>query len=109
MRDVLQQWFVLLAQRDPMVAVYVRTVEPVAIPPPDFIENLVPLFGGHAIDDQSGGGNRLTALIALRRRIINSKARRASHHYFRTVAGHRITKNVVGDGRFLAILERQDA
>src|SRR5713101_3976609 len=109
MRDVLQQRAILFAERHPVIAVHVRYVEPVAIPSPDFIENLVPLFGGHPIDDQSGRGNRLAALIALRSRIINGKGRTGSHHYLRTVMRHRIETDVVGDGGFLAILEREDA
>ena len=50
MGHILQQRFVLLAQRDPVVAVHVRNVEPVAIASPNLIEDLVPLVNRNSIN-----------------------------------------------------------
>src|SRR6266404_9995716 len=109
MRDILQERLVLFAQRYPVIAMHVRDIEPVAITPPDFIEDLVPLLGGHAVDGETGGGNRFAGLIALRSCVIETEARTLSHQNFRTVARHRITVDVVGDSGLLAILECEDA
>src|SRR5438876_8511875 len=108
MRYVLEQRAILFAQRHPIVAMHVRYVEPVAIAAPDFIENLVPLLGGDTIDDQSGRRNRLAASVALRSRIINGKGRPVARQDFGAVVRHGIATDVVGDGGFLAILERED-
>ena len=76
----------MLAQRDPIIAVHVRHIEPIAIAAPDFVEDLVPFFGRHAIDGQAGGRNRLAALVTLRRCIVKTKALRAAHEDFRSIA-----------------------
>ena len=51
MCDVLKQRFVLLAQGDPIETMHVWHVEEIPVPPPDFIEDLVPFLGRNAIDD----------------------------------------------------------
>src|SRR3989475_10522988 len=108
MRDVLQQRLVLLAQRHPVIAVHVRHVEPVAITPPDFVEDLVPLFGRHPIDDQAGGGDWLLRFVALWGRVEQTERWSLAHEHLRAIVRHRITINVIGDRGFFSILERED-
>src|SRR6266550_7891805 len=98
MGDVLQEWLVLFTQRYPVIAVHVRHIEPVAITPPDFVEDLVPLFGGYPIDSQAGGRNRFSAFVSLRCRVKETEARGLSGQDFCAVAGDRITEDVIGDG-----------
>jgi len=50
MGDVLKQRLVLFAQGDPVIAVHIRNVEPIAIPSPNLIEDLVPFFNRNSID-----------------------------------------------------------
>src|SRR6266566_1006208 len=109
MGDVLQQWLILFAQRDPVIAVHVRHIEPVAITPPDFVEDLVPLFGGYPVDSQASGRNRFSAFVSLRCRVKETEARGLSDQNFCTVAGYRITEDVVSDGGFFSILKSKDA
>src|SRR5258708_34038684 len=108
MGHVLQQRLVLFAQRYPVIAVHVRYIKPVAITPPHFIEDLVPLFGGYAIDRESGGGHWLAAFVALRSCVIEAESRSLSHQDFRPVARHRITEDVLGDSRLFAVLKGKD-
>src|SRR5207247_2517975 len=44
MSHVLQQRLVLLAQRHPVITMHVRNIEEVAVTPPYFVKDLVPLF-----------------------------------------------------------------
>ena len=86
MRDVFQQRPVLLAQRHPVIAVHIRNIEPVAITPPDFVENLVPFFDGNAIEYQACCRNSFPGPIALRVRVVEVESRSLAQHHFRSVA-----------------------
>src|SRR6202140_1724417 len=109
MSDVLQQRLVLLAQRHPVITVHVGHIEPIAISPPDLVEDLVPLFGRYAVDDQPGCGNRLSRFVAERSRVIKTECRSLTYENFRTVTGHRVTADVIGDRGFLPIFKCEDA
>ncbi len=109
MRHVLQQRFVLFAQRYPVIAVHVGHIEPIAIAPPDFVENLGPLFSRHAIDHKSGCGNRFAGFVSLWRCIIKTKGRAVPHQDLCAVARHCITINVVRDRCLFPILKSKDA
>ena len=87
---------------------HVRHVEPVAITAPDFVEDLVPFFHRHAIDDQTGDGDRLLCAVALGRCVEQTERRALPHEHLRTIARHRISVDVIGDHGFLSILERED-
>ncbi len=108
MGDVLQERFVLFAQRYPVIAMHVRHIEPVAITPPDFVEDLVPLFGRNTIHNQTGRCYRLAGLVTQRSCVVETKSWSLPHQNFRPIARHRITENVVGDDRLFAFLKGED-
>src|SRR2546425_5196916 len=108
MCDIFQQRLVLLAQRRPVITVHVRHVEPVAITPPDFVEDLVPLFGRHAIDDQAGHRDWLLGSVALWRRVEQTERGALPHEDLRPIIRHRISVDVIRDRVFFSILERED-
>src|SRR5437764_7384205 len=106
---VWQQWLVLIAPRDTVKAVHVRHIEPIAIAAPDFIEDLIPFFSGHAIDYEARGRNWFARFVALRRRIIQTKTWPLPRQDFRTVARHRIAATqIVNQRRLFSIFQRKE-
>ena len=108
MLHILQQRLVLFAQGHPIVAVHIRHVEPVAIPPPDFVEDLVPFLLRHAINNQPGGGNRLPGFVALRRGVVKVVTRALDHEQLGAVVGKHEAANVFRDRRLFAIFESKN-
>ena len=104
MGDVLQQRPVAVAQRLPVVAVHVLDVEEVAEPPPDLVEDLRPFLGRHAVDHQPAGGHR-GGVAAARR--VDVPATPCAHQHPFAVPRHGVAADAVGDGRRLAVLERE--
>src|SRR5687768_2010725 len=108
MRNVLQHWLVLLAQRDPVVAVHVWHIEKVAIPPPNFVKDLVPLFSGNAIDKQAGRRDWFSGFVTLRSCVVKVVAWSLRHQEFRSIFGHHVAADVFSDRGLFAILESKD-
>src|ERR1043165_4924938 len=109
MGHILQQRLVLLAQRDPVEAVHIRHIEPVAITSPNLVEDLVPFFSRHAIDIQTRSRNGLARSFALRRRVVKVVSGSLSNENFRAVVRKRVAAHVVDERRLLAILQRINA
>src|SRR5262249_21443731 len=76
---VLQQWLVLLAQSNPVVAMHVRYVEIVAIASPDFVEDLLPFLRRHAVVHKPANRHRFLVAIALRGRVQHAETRTLSY------------------------------
>src|SRR6185295_9023984 len=101
---------ILFAQRFPIVAVHVWNVEEIPVSPPRLVEYLVPLFGGHAINSETGCGDGFAALVALRRRIVNPPAPAGSgNQQLRTIIRHRPASRVFNERRLFAIFDRVDS
>src|SRR6266545_1679426 len=84
---------------------HIRNVEPVAITPPNFIEDLRPLLSRNPIDKKSSGRNRLLCFVSLWRRIVKVVRRALGHQHFRTIFRKRVAADVFGNRRLLTILE----
>src|SRR5262249_61351379 len=87
---------------------HVGYVKPVAITTPDFIEDLIPLFDRYAINHQPGSRNRFSALVALRRGVVEIQRRPLSHQHLRAIAREGIATDILGQHSFFAILKRED-
>ena len=107
MTHVFEQRLVLFAQCDPIVAVHVRHIEPIAITAPHFVEDLVPLFDWNSIDIQSSGRNCFARFIACGRRIVKVVTLALANKHFRTIVRKSVAANVVGQCGFFAILYRK--
>src|SRR6266511_2234919 len=84
---------------------HIRNVEPVAITPPNFIEDLRPLLSRNPIDKKSSGRTRLLRFVSLWRRIVKVVSRALGHQHFRTIFRKRVAADVFGNRRLLTILE----
>src|SRR5580765_3090289 len=87
---------------------HVRNIEPVAITPPYFIEDLVPFLRWNPVDKKSPGRNRLLRLVSLRSGVIEVVAGTLRHQQLRSVVGKRIAADVFGNRRLLTIFESKN-
>ena len=99
----------MLAQRVPVEPVHVLDVEKVAVSPPYFVKDLIPLFGGHAVGCKPCGRDGLSRLSPIGRRVVKIVRRPLSYEHLRAVIRQRVAANVFGQQRLFAVFQRIDS
>ena len=103
MGDVPEERAIAVSEGLPVVAVEVFDIEEVAIAPPDLVEDLGPLLRRHAVDGEIGGGDRLLAVLALGRGVVEVERRPLLHQHLRAVGRQGVAADLLGQRRLLAI------
>src|SRR5262245_29211867 len=88
---------------------HVRNIEPVAISSPDFVEDLIPLFGRDAIYEQTCSRNSLASAFTLRSRVVQVCAWSLKHQYLRSIVRKCVAANIFNKRCLFPILNRVDA
>src|SRR5579859_272757 len=108
MGDEVHQRAVLRQQRVPVVAVHVFDVEEVAVTAADFVVHFDPLFVGHAINHEVGGGNGFGTGLPFRLGIEELEAGFVADDDFAAVRGNIESLNLFCERSFFAVFQRKE-